>query len=151
MVLLRLQHLFRSKEVFLSAVVLHSLTGTQAVPPAAPARLPAALGHSWPHPMGSGNTKLANKSLLLHSAESSTHSRILSYTTHPSLLRLKAFPGVIHWEINSEHSLLGQLYFAFPIAGLNDILLIPNCVCWGVFIYFCFSIRDPLTETQTLA
>lgn len=29
-VLLRLQHLFRSKEVFLSAAVLHSITGTKA-------------------------------------------------------------------------------------------------------------------------
>lgn len=73
-VLLRLQHLFRSKEVFLSAVVLHSITGTKAgctsgtsqvpcprtVPSAPSAMLPAALGHSWPHQMGSGNTKLAN-------------------------------------------------------------------------------------------
>lgn len=149
MVLLRLQHLFRSKEVFLCSCPAqpHWHTGSA---PCSTSQASCSTGTQLATPNGLWEHK-AGKSLLLHSAESSTHSRILSYRTHPSLLRLKAFPGVIHWEINSEHSLLGQLYFAFPIAGLNDILLIPNCVCWGVFIYFCFSIRDPLTETQTLA
>lgn len=168
MVLLRLQHLFRSREVFLSAVVLHSLTGTKAgeqrgtrqVPcpglgtgraPAASATLPAALdtaAHTkWALGTPSWQSPCSELYWKLHTLQDPQPSA----TEHIPLYWDFSWSDSLWWIHNSQYSLRGQLYFAFPIAGLSDILLTPNCVCWGVFIYFCFSIRDPLTETQTLA
>lgn len=165
MFLFRFQHLLKSKEVFLSAAVVHrahwhETRGSQvaharspvqgwarAVLSAPSARLPAALGHS-----NADQTKMTNSSLFYWKLHALRDPRS-SATKHVllSLLRLKAFPGeVIQHEIDSEHSLLGQLYFAFPIPAFNDIFLIPN-LCWGVFTCFCFSSRDLPKETQTLA
>lgn len=170
MVLLRLQHLFRSREVFLSAIVLHSLTGTQAGE------------HRWhqpgPLPMGWAQAvPLQHQPRFLRHRDTAGHTKWalgtqswqipccseLYWKLHtlqdPQPSATEHIPLYWDWRLflewftvkSIQSTLLGQLYFAFPIAGLNDTLLIPNCVSWGVLIYFCFSSRDPQKETQTLA
>lgn len=157
---LRLQHPFRSKEVFLSAVALHRHKAWGS--PAAQASSLARAGHGQcslhhqPHFLQHCDTALHTKQSLggqrwqnpcysklcwkLHTLKDAQPPAC--YKTLPSLLRLKAFPSVvIQHKINSEHFRLGQLHFAFSIPGLNDFLLIPSlCVLgWCFYLLLLFK------------
>lgn len=113
---------------------------------------PVALGHSCPNQMDSGTQRWQMPSCSklywkLHALKDPHPS-----ATKHALLYYEWRLFLVKWfNVKSTQStlLLGQLYFAFPTAGLNDIFLIPNlCVLVCVYLLLLFKYRSSNKNTD---